>query len=136
MKFNELEVGQEATQINVITDELIKQFAEVSGDKNPVHLNEEYASTTIFKKRIAHGMICASFISSLLGNELPGAGTIYLNQSLSFKAPVCIGDHIKTTVQIKEIRADKSIVKLNTFCTNQEEKIVLEGEAVIKFMGG
>lgn len=126
-----LQAGDKASRITVITDEMIHSFAELTGDTNPVHLDDVYAAGTRFGRRIAHGMIPAGLISAALANDLPGPGTVYLSQTLQFKAPVYPGDTITTTVEVKTVRPDKPIATLVTICTNQEQKIVLEGEAVV-----
>ena len=126
-----LNVGDKGSRTTVITDEMIHAFASLTGDANPVHLDDAYASGTRFGRRIAHGMIAAGLISATLANDLPGPGTVYLSQSLQFKAPVYPGDTITTTVEVKSARPDKPIVTLRTTCANQENVIVLEGEAVV-----
>lgn len=126
-----LTVGESASRTMTITDETIRAFAEVTGDKNPVHLDDAYAATTRFGRRIAHGMIAAGLISATLANDLPGPGTVYLGQTLQFKAPVYPGDTITVTVEVKSARADKPIAVLTTVCTNQDGTRVLEGEATV-----
>ena len=126
-----IQVGDIASRSLTITDEVIRAFADVTGDHNPVHLDEAYASGTRFGRRIAHGMIAAGLISATLANELPGPGSVYLSQSLQFKAPVFPGDTITATVEVKNVRPDKPIITLTTLCTNQDGIPVLEGEAVI-----
>ena len=126
-----LNPGDKASRIQTISDEMIRSFANLTGDTNPVHLDEVYAAGTRFGRRIAHGMIAAGLISATLANDLPGPGTVYLSQTLQFKAPVYPGDTITTTVEVKNVRPDKPIVTLSTTCTNQENKVVLEGEAVV-----
>ena len=126
-----LNPGEKASRTTTITDEMIRLFANLSGDNNPVHLDDDYAQTTRFGRRIAHGMIAAGLISATLANDLPGPGTVYLSQTLQFKAPVFPGDTITTTVEVKNVRPDKPIVTLTTFCKNQDDKVVLEGEAVV-----
>ena len=123
--------GDTASRTTTITDEMIHSFAELTGDSNPVHLDDAYAAGTRFGRRIAHGMIAAGLISAALANDLPGPGTVYLSQTLQFKAPVFPGDTITTTVAVKTVRPDKPIVTLGTVCTNQDQKVVLEGEAVV-----
>jgi 3-hydroxybutyryl-CoA dehydratase len=115
-----------------ITDETIRAFADLTGDHNPIHLDDAYAATTRFGRRIAHGMIAAGLISAALANDLPGPGTIYLGQTLQFKAPVFPGDTITATVEVQSVRADKAIVVLATVCANQDGTRVLEGEATVK----
>ncbi len=126
-----LEAGASASRSTTITDEMIRAFSEVTGDSNPVHLDDAYAAQTRFGRRIAHGMIPAGFISATLANDLPGPGTVYLGQNLKFKAPVFPGDEITSTVEVVKVREDKPIVTLATTCTNQNGEVVLEGEAVV-----
>jgi 3-hydroxybutyryl-CoA dehydratase len=126
-----LNLGDKASRTTLITDEMIRLFADLSGDHNPVHLDDAYAQTTRFGRRIAHGMIAAGLISATLANDLPGPGTVYISQTLQFKAPVYPGDTITTTVEVKSSRPDKPIVTLSTSCRNQNDMVVLEGEAVV-----
>ena len=128
-----LELGATATVTKTVTEQDILNFADVSGDVNPVHLDERYAKTTRFKGRIAHGMLSASFISAVLGTRLPGPGTVYLAQNLKFRAPVAIDDTITTTVKVVSQKEGKPIYTLETICVNQEGVVVLEGEATILF---
>jgi 3-hydroxybutyryl-CoA dehydratase len=126
-----LRPGDKASRTTTVTDETIHAFADLTGDTNPVHLDDAYAAGTRFGRRIAHGMIAAGLISAVLANDLPGPGTVYLSQTLQFKAPVYPGDTITTTVEVKSVRADKPIVTLTTVCRNQQDVAVLEGEAVV-----
>lgn len=126
-----LQTGDTASRTTPITDEMIRLFADLTGDTNPVHLDDAYAAGTRFGRRIAHGMIAAGLISAALANDLPGPGTVYLSQTLQFKAPVYPGDTITTTVEVKAVRPDKPIVTLITVCRNQNDKVVLEGEAIV-----
>lgn len=126
-----LKPGDQASRITTITDEMIRAFAELTGDANPVHLDDDYAAGTRFGRRIAHGIIAAGLISATLANELPGPGTVYLSQTLQFKAPVYPGDTITTSVEVQSVRPDKPIATLRTVCRNQQDAIVLEGEAVV-----
>ena len=126
-----VQVGARASRTKTITDADIRAFAAASGDTNSIHLDEEYAKTTRFGRRIAHGMLTASLISAVLGNDLPGLGTIYLSQTLAFKAPVYLGDTLTATVEVTAFRSEKRIATLRTTCTNQEGTLVLEGEAVV-----
>ncbi len=126
-----LKVGDSAERISQITDEKIRLFAEASGDKNSIHLDEAYAATTHFGRRIAHGMLTASLISAVLGNDLPGVGSIYLSQMVQFKAPVYLDDRITARVEVTAYREDKQIATLKTSCTNQDGNVVLDGEAVV-----
>ncbi|RMZ50141.1 MaoC family dehydratase [Flavobacteriaceae bacterium PRS1] len=125
----EWNVGNEFSKSFTITEDMVVGFAQVSKDKNPVHLDEEYANKTIFKKRIAHGMLLGGLISSILGNDFPGNGTIYLNQNMSFKKPVYLED--KVTIVIKIITVDsKGWLSLETNCYI-EDNIVIEGKALV-----
>jgi 3-hydroxybutyryl-CoA dehydratase len=126
-----LNPGEKASRTTTITDEMIRTFAALTGDNNPVHLDDTYAATTRFGRRIAHGMIAAGLISAALANDLPGPGTVYLSQTLKFKGPVYPGDTITTTVEVKSVRPDKPIATLGTVCKNQDGGVVLEGEAVV-----
>jgi len=126
-----LQPGEKASRTTPISDEMIRLFADLTGDTNPVHLDDVYAAGTRFGRRIAHGMIAAGLISATLANDLPGPGTVYLSQTLQFKAPVYPGDTITTTVEVKSVRPDKPIVTLVTVCKNQDDKVVLEGEALV-----
>ncbi len=128
--FEDLAIGMEASWARTVTEADLKAFADISGDYNPVHLDAEYAANTPFKKRIAHGMLSASYISTVLGTKLPGAGTIYISQTLNFKAPVHIGDEVMSTVTITELIEDKKRAIFNCACT-VNGKVVLEGQAVI-----
>ena len=126
-----LKVGDAAEIRKTIADEDVRAFAELTGDRNPVHLDEEYAAGTRFGRRIAHGMLGASLISAVLANELPGRGTVYLSQTLKFTAPVFLGDTVTARVVVKHVREDKPVVTLETYCTNGRGERVVEGEAVV-----
>ena len=123
--------GDTASLSKTITDHDLRAFAEVSGDHNPLHLDEQFAHQTRFGRRIAHGMLSASLISAVIANELPGQGSIYLGQSLQFVAPVFPGDTVEARVTVTGIREDKQIVKLDTVCTNQRNEVVIKGEATV-----
>lgn len=124
-------VGDSAEITKTIEQSDIDAFASVTGDHNPVHVDEVFAQTTRFGKRIAHGMLTASLISAVLANKLPGEGSVYLGQTLQFVAPVFPGDEVTARVTVKEIREDKPIVKLETICMNQCDEIVIRGEATV-----
>lgn len=126
-----LEVGDTFSTSREITDELIRKFADVSGDYNPIHLDEDFAKNTRFGKRIAHGMLSGAFISAVLGYELVDRKIVYLSQSLKFTAPVFLGDTVTATAAVKNIRDDKNIVTLETTCTNQRGETLVTGEAVV-----
>lgn len=132
MRFN---IGDSAEITKRIDETDIQTFADLTGDHNPVHLDDAFARTTPFKRRIAHGMLTASLISSVLASKLPGEGSIYLGQTLQFVAPVFPGDEITARVTVKEIREDKPIVKLETICLNQHSEVVIRGEATVMNRG-
>jgi len=127
----DISVGMSATFAKTITEADIVLFAGASGDNNAVHINQEFAATTPFKSCIAHGMLTASVISAAIANKLPGPGTIYLRQSLEFKAPVRAGDTVRATVSVKEMLREKRLVWLNTVCTVRGT-VVITGEALVK----
>ena len=131
MEFERLKVGMSECIGKTISEADILSFAGVSLDVNPLHLNEEYAKTTIFKGRIAHGIIGAGLISAVIGTKLPGEGTIYLSQNLNFLSPVKIGDTIIAKVEILELNQEKKKVVLKTTCTNQDGILVIDGEAKV-----
>ena len=129
--FQELELGQEIyTAARTITESDLVQFANLTGDTNPMHLDAEYAATSIFKERIAHGMLAAGLITKVLGTQLPGPGTIYMSQSLKFRAPVRIGETVTATVEVAALHPEKHRATLRTVCTVKGEP-VLEGEAFV-----
>ena len=129
-EFEELRVGMFKTYAKTITEADIVLFAAVSGDNNAIHTNEEFAATTIFKGRIAHGMLSASVISAALANKLPGPGAIYMSQNLRFRAPVRAGDTVRATVTVKELIPEKHRVLLGTCCRVSDE-VVIEGNALV-----
>ena len=128
--FEDLEVGMTDVFAKTVTETDIVMFAGISGDTNPVHLNEDFASGTMFKGRIAHGILSASFISTVIGTKLPGPGCIYVSQNLKFKAPVKAGDTVEAHCTITELNADKKFVTLKTQCP-VAGKVVVDGEAMI-----
>jgi acyl dehydratase len=125
-----MKIGDEATATMVVSDEFVRQFAVLTGDMNPLHLDDAYARSTRFGKRIAHGMIAASLIASVLGDTLPGPGSVYLGQTLRFIKPVHIGDKLWATVRVMEIECCNTIT-LSTFCLNQDGALVVNGEATV-----
>jgi acyl dehydratase len=128
MKFK---VGDSAEITRTIEQADVEAFAEVTGDHNPVHVDEAFAQQTRFGRRIAHGMLTASLISSVLANKLPGEGSVYLGQTLQFVAPVFPGDEVTARVTVKAVREDKPVVKLETICVNQRGETVIRGEATV-----
>ena len=127
----EYRIGQIATISKTVSDKDVKQFAKLVGDENPIHIDDEFAKKTQFGKRIAHGMLGASLISAVLGMKLPGPGVIYLSQFLQFTAPIFIGDKITAQVIVVKIREDKPIITMETNCINQNDEIVIKGEAIL-----
>lgn len=125
------DVGASASLSKTVTDDDVRKFGEVSLDTNPVHFDEAVAAKTRFKGRIAHGMLAAGLISAVLGTQLPGPGTIYLGQTLSFKGAVRLGDTITARVTVKSRRPDKPILVLETVVVNQRDEVVLTGEATV-----
>ena len=130
LTIEKIKVGQSAEFLKLISEEEIKQFARLTGDNNPIHLDDEYAKKTMFKKRIAHGLLTASFISTVIATKLPGQGSIYLDQSLKFLAPVYIGNQIRIFVKVTKKNIEKRIVTLSTEVYVSEKKIIT-GEARI-----
>ena len=128
--YDQIGVGDTAEFSKTFSESDIYLYAGISGDFNPAHVNEAYARNTYFKTRIAHGMLPAGLISAVIGTQLPGAGSIYMQQTLSFLAPVHMGDTITARVEVVE-KIDKKKVRLKTICMNQNAVIVLEGEAVV-----
>ena len=127
----ELNVGDTAEIQKTISETDVYLYAGITGDMNPAHLNEEYARGTFFKTRIAHGMLIAGLISTILGNKLPGPGTIYTHQSVDFLAPVRFGDTITARAEVVELDAEKNRARLKTTCVNQEGTPVLDGQALV-----
>jgi 3-hydroxybutyryl-CoA dehydratase len=126
---HELKIGDSAQISKTITESDIELFARATGDFNPVHLNQAYAEKTMFKGRIAHGLLSVGLLSTILGNILPGHGTIYLSQEVKFLVPVRIGDTITAKVEVLELISEKNRAKFRTTCTNQDGKLVVDGIA-------
>jgi 3-hydroxybutyryl-CoA dehydratase len=133
-KYSEIKMGQSAEVVHTITKDDIQTFGDLSGDYNPLHFDEDWAKTTMFGSRIAHGLLTASFISTAIGMHLPGAGTIYIGQSMRFLSAVKIGDTITARVEVVNLDDEKERVTLKTTCTNQKGKLVLDGEAQVTLM--
>ena len=129
--FSQLRLGEAAEFGKTVSEADIHGFAGICGDFNPAHVNEEYARGTPFGARIAHGMLTASFISTVIGTMLPGPGSIYMQQEMRFSAPVYIGDTITARAEVVELIQEKRRVRLRTTCTNQEGTTVLDGEALV-----
>lgn len=130
MKYGEINIGDTASVTKEITDAMVRSFAEISGDNNPIHLDNEAAKASIFGERVAHGILVTGLISNVLGCQLPGHGSIYVSQQVTFLRPVKIGDTITATVQVIEKDEKRGTVKCKTTCTNQDGKAVIKGEAV------
>ena len=129
--FKDISLGQTAEYEKQVTDEDVRKFADISGDYNPIHLDDEFAKDSMFGARIAHGILTASHISAVIGYIFPGPGWIYLGQSLQFRAPVKIGDTVHTAVEVTDTVAEKNIVELSTVC-KVGNTVVLKGTATIK----
>jgi 3-hydroxybutyryl-CoA dehydratase len=135
LAYEDIKIGDEASLTRTITEVHIVNYAGLTGDMNPVHMDHEHAAQSMFGERIAHGMLVAGLISAVLGTQLPGPNSIYLGQDLSFTAPVKIGDTVRVTVTVTSKRDDKRIIKLRTTATNQRREMVIDGTAVIKKVG-
>ena len=129
--FEDLSVGMTETLEKTVSASDVVGFAQLTGDRNPIHLSEHFAARTTFKKRIAHGLYTASLISAVLGTRLPGPGAIYISQTLNFRAPVKIGDTVVVTVTVAELVPEKSRARLACVCAVAGE-VVLDGEALVK----
>ena len=132
MRIEEFYVGQSASLKKVFSSDDVKVFAELSLDKNPIHLDETYAGQSLFGKRIVHGFFVGSLISAIFGTVLPGEGAIYLHQEMNFRKPVYHGEEIKATVTVTNIKKEKSILYFDTKCENERGEIVIDGNAVLK----
>ena len=131
ISIEDLFVGIEASLTRQITESDVRQFGELTGDLNPAHFDDEFASQTIFKKRIAHGCLCSSIFSTLLGMELPGPGTIYLKQEVKFIKPVYINDVVKATIKVLEVDREKNRVLFSMNMHNQADELVLAGTSLV-----
>ena len=129
-----LKIGDKFSKERKVTDELVRKFAEVSGDHNPIHLDDEFAKNTRFGRRIAHGMLSGAFISAVLGYEFEERKIVYLSQTMKFTAPVFLEDTVTATATVKNIRENKGIVTLETVCTNQNNETLVTGEAVVMIL--
>ena len=136
LKYAEIQVGDAASFSKTLAEADIYNFAGISGDFNPIHVNEEFAKTTRFGKRIAHGMVTASFISTLIGMYMPGKNALYLSQEMKFVKPVFIGDTLTATATVLEKIVEKKILVLETIIKNQDDQVVLAGQARVMKMEG
>ena len=132
MRIEEFYVGQSASLKKVFSSDDVKAFAELSLDRNPIHLDEVYAEQSLFGKRIVHGFFVGSLISAVFGTVLPGEGAIYLHQEMNFRKPVYHGEEITATVTVTNIKKEKSILYFDTKCENGQGEIVIDGNAVLK----
>lgn len=132
MKIEDFYIGQTSSLKKTFSSEEVKAFAELSLDRNPIHLNEAYAEQTIFGNRIVHGFLVGSLISAVFGTQLPGEGAIYLHQEMNFRKPVYHGEEITATVTVTNIKKEKSILYFDTKCENGRGEIVIDGNAVLK----
>jgi len=130
-KIDEIKTGDRAEFSKTISESDIYLYAGITGDFNPAHVNQVYAEKTFFQSRIAHGLLPAGLISTVIATKLPGPGTIYVKQELSFTAPVYIGDTITASVEVLEVNVTKNRVILKTVCKNQENEVVIEGQALV-----
>ena len=128
---DELSVGDTSSTFTKISSELIEQFGQVTGDVNPIHMDEEYANNTVFKGRIAHGIFSLGLISAVIANKLPGVGAIYLSQTARFMRPAMLGDTVKAEVSVTDINKEKNTVTLRTTCYNGSGDMLMDGEAVV-----
>jgi 3-hydroxybutyryl-CoA dehydratase len=131
VRLEELKVGQSAESAKTVSNEDVVLFAQITGDFNPVHMDEAAAAKSLFGERIAHGMLTAGLISAAIASRLPGPGSVYLGQTLRFTAPVRIGDTVTTRVEVTELNLPKRRVKLSTVCRNQKGDVVVDGEATV-----
>jgi 3-hydroxybutyryl-CoA dehydratase len=127
-----IQVSDSASLTKTFTEDDVLTFADISGDRNPLHIDADFAATTQFERQLVHGVLVAGMISAVLGMQLPGPGCIYLKQELNFRAPAHFGDTITATVTVTKVRKDKPIITLETVCTNQDGITVIDGEAVMK----
>lgn len=131
MKFNEIKIGMTHESTSTITSENVMEFAKVSGDFNPIHLDDNFAEKSIFQKKIVHGMLIGSFFSKSIASDLPGEGSIYLNQTMQFLKPIYHNNKVKICIEVESLKPEKRIVFLNTKCWVSGE-LVIDGSAVVK----
>jgi 3-hydroxybutyryl-CoA dehydratase len=135
LSYDEIKVGDSASFAKTITEADVVLYAGLIGDFNPIHIDAEYAKQSMFKERVAHGMLVSGLISAVIGTKLPGPNSIYLGQDLKFTAPVKIGDTVTAVATVTEKRDDKRIIKLKTTVSNQRGEVVIDGSAVVKKVG-
>lgn len=129
----DLTIGQTASLTKAFSEKDVELFAELSLDKNELHINDEYAKESIFKQRIVHGFLSGSLISAVIGTILPGKGAIYLHQDMDFKKPVYIGEEITAVVEVGRLKEEKRICYLQTRCENREGEVKISGIAIVKY---
>lgn len=132
MRIDDFYIGQSASLKKTFDSDEVALFAALSLDKNPIHLDEDYAEKSMFGRRIVHGFLVGSLISAVFGTKLPGEGAIYLHQEMNFRKPVYHGDEITATVEVTDIRKDKSILYFSTICKNERGEVVIDGKAILK----
>jgi len=130
-EITDMHVGQSADFTKTLSESDVYLFAGITGAQNPMQVNDIYARNTRYKERIVHGMLTSSLISTVIGTQLPGNGTIYVEQVVEFKAPVYFGDTVTATVEVSDIYLEKNRVKLRTYCKNQNDEIVVDGYAMV-----
>ena len=135
LAYSDIKIGAEASFAKTITEGDVVLYAGITGDFNPIHIDAEYARQSMFKERIAHGMLVSGLISAVLGTQLPGPNSIYLGQELKFTAPVKIGDTVTAVITVTDKRDDKRIITLKTTVSNQRGEVVVDGSAVVKKAG-
>jgi len=142
VRYKHVRVGDQASTKKIFGEEDVKHFAQLSTDVNPVHIDKEYASTTRFKRPVVHGIFTASLLSAVVGNQLPGIGSIYISQVLNFKKPVFVGDEVTASIQVTNIQKERRVITLSTICSvmrqsessgGEESVVVIDGEAVIYY---
>lgn len=132
MKIDDFYIGQSASLKKVFRSDEVLAFADLSLDKNPIHIDENYAEQGLFGKRIVHGFLVGSLISAVFGTKLPGEGAVYLHQEMNFRKPVFHGDEITAIVTVTNVRKDKSIIYFDTKCENDRGEVVIDGKAILK----
>lgn len=131
---NEIIIGTKASEQIQVTMEIVKAYAEISGDNNPIHLNKEYAENSFFKGMIAHGLFCLGMVSKIIGTVMPGEGSVFLNERIDYNKPAYIGDTITTTIEVIEIREDRRILDLKIDCINQKNESIMSGTTLVKMI--
>lgn len=132
MNINELRAGDTASLMRIVTDDDVRCFAEITGDYNPIHMDEAWAAETPLQGRIVHGMLLAGYVSSVIANKLPGPGTVYLGQELRFMHPARIGDEITATVRVRKVLPEQNTVVLAVSCVNQSGQRLATGAATVQ----